>query len=151
MKSHNKLFLALTLILAAVALSAQDKPNFTGTWELNVAKSNLGGAPISKLVVQVDHKDPAFRYTVNGTAGGDDFAETESCTTDGKPATDSHGNQVTAHWGGTTLAFEITGDQGKTLEKVRLSLSSDGKTVTRDYERTAADDPQKRHEIYDKR
>ena len=50
-------FFFSTLIFSAAVLSAQTKPNFSGTWELNLGKSDMGGAPISKLVVQIEHKD----------------------------------------------------------------------------------------------
>jgi hypothetical protein len=149
MKPNKKLLLALTLLLAAVALSAQDKPNLSGTWELNVEKSNLDGAPITKLVVKVDHKDPVLTYTATGTAGGEDFSETETFTTDGKPANDSHGNVTRVHWDGPSLVFESEGAQG--TDSGRLTISSDGKSMTRDYERKNPSEPQKRHEIYDKR
>ncbi len=149
MKPFYKLFLALALVLGALAVSAQDKPNFTGTWELNVEKSNLDGAPLSKLVVQVDHKDPVLTYTATGTAAGEDFSETETFTTDGKAATDSHGNEMRVHWDGSSLVFESVGTQG--TDSGRLTISSDGKSMIRDYERKSSSEPQKRHEIYDKR
>ena len=63
------------LTFNSVVLSAQTKPNFTGTWELNVGKSDLGGAPITKLVVQIEHQDPALKYTAKGVADGQDFEE----------------------------------------------------------------------------
>ncbi len=149
MKPLLKLFFGLALSLSALALSAQEKPNFSGTWELNVEKSNLDGAPLTKLVVQVDHKDPVLRYTATGTAGGEDFSETETFTTDGKPATDSHGNEMKVHWDGSSLVFESAGAQG--ADSGRLTISSDGKSMTRDYDRKSSDGAQKRHEICDKR
>ena len=138
------------LVLGAVLVSAETKPNFSGTWELNVAKSDLGGAPITRLVVQVEHKDPVFKYIAKGTADGQDIEEIETFTTDGKPSTDSRGAKVIAHWDGAMLAIETTGGDGKALEDIRLTLSSDGKTLARVYERKSTDDPQKRHDIFEK-
>jgi hypothetical protein len=139
------------MLLSALAFSVETKPNFSGTWELNTSKSDLGGTPITKLVVRVEHKDPALKYTATGTAAGEDFHEVETLSTDGKPTTDSRGAQVTAHWEGATLVIESTGSQGRALDSTRLALSSDGKKMTREYERKSSDDPQKRHEIYERR
>ncbi len=150
MNTLTKLSLSLALALASALLSAQAKPNFTGSWELNVAKSDLSGAPIAKLTVQIEHNDPTFKYTAKGSAGGEDFEETETLTTDGKPGPDSHGNQVTSHWDGATLVIAVNGADGSPLYESRMTLSADGKTTIRDFLRTSADGPQKRHEIFEK-
>lgn len=139
------------VVLSAVALAAAAKPNFCGDWELSVARSDLGGVPITKLVVHVDHKDPVFKYSANGTADGQDFEESETFSTDGTPSHDSRGATVKARWDGMSLIIESTGADGKALDRTRLTLSADGKNITREYERTSPGDEQKRHEIYDKR
>jgi hypothetical protein len=38
---------AICLSLSAIAFSADNKPNLSGSWELNVPKSDLGGTPIN--------------------------------------------------------------------------------------------------------
>ena len=148
MNNLAKLFLALSLLLTATSLFAETHPNFSGTWKLDVSKSETGSEGIAELTVDVDHKDPVFTYTAKGTAGGQDFEETESFTTDGKPSRDSHGANVTAHWDGTTLVAEATGDDGSNLYTARLTLSEDGKSITRVVKQR--DDPQPRHEVYEK-
>ncbi len=141
--------LLLFVVLFSAAVSAETKPNFSGVWKLNVEKSDLGGAPITQLIVQVDHKDPLFKYTAKGTAGEENFEETESINTDGKPTQDSRGATVTAHWDGSILIIESTGADGNALDGSRLALSADGKTITRDYVRKS-DEPQTRHEVFEK-
>jgi hypothetical protein len=150
MNTFTKFPFVLTLALNMALLSAQSKPNFTGTWELNAAKSDMGGAPVTKISVQIDHHDPILTYTAKGTADGQEFEETETLATDGKPGHDSHGNAVTTRWDDATLVSEFTTADGHPLYKAWLTLSADGKTATRDFVRTSADDPQKRHEIYEK-
>ena len=150
MNAITKLSLFLTLTLSAVILSAQSKPNLTGTWVLNVSKSDLGGAPVTAVTAQVEHHDPVLKYSVKGTADGQGFEETETLTTDGKPSTDSHGNQIIARWDGGTLAVDINNSDGSPLYQARLTLSADGKNLTRDFVGKSAGDTQKRHEIYDK-
>jgi len=148
MKTHLQTLAVSMAVLCAFALSVATKPNFSGDWELNTAKSDLGGAPITRLVVHIEHKDPAFKYTAQATADGQDFEESESFATDGTPSRDSRGATVKAHWEGAALVIESTGSDGQLLDKSRLTLSADGKTTVRDYERLASDDRQKRHEIY---
>jgi hypothetical protein len=147
MNSKRKVFLIAMLVLSALALSAQSKPNFSGSWELNVTKSDLGGAPIAKLVVQMDHKGSILKYTAEATVNGESFTESGTIDTDGKSTTDSRGGQVKAHWEGATLVVVTSDTEGNALDTARMALSSDGQGMTRDYERPT--DQQKRHEVYD--
>lgn len=148
---NNPSRLLLPLILApAVILSAGTKPNFTGVWKLNVAKSDLGSSPIQALVVEVEHNEPVFKYVVKGLAGGQQFEEHESLTTDGKPGQDSRGATVVTRWDGDSLVSQATGGDGSPLYESRLSMSADGNTVTRIFVRKSADDPQTRRELYEK-
>lgn len=148
MKNLAKLFLSLSLLFAAATLSAEAHPNFTGKWKLNAAKSEIGTAAVTALVVDVDHKDPVFTYTAKGIAGGQQFEQTETITTDGKVSRDSQGVNVRASWDGATLVAVGTADDGSMVYVARLSLSDDGKTITREI--TQKDDPHLRHEIYEK-
>jgi len=150
MNTSTRLFLFLTLTLSTALVSAQSKPNFTGTWVLNAAKSDMGGAPITKISVEIDHNDPILKYTAKGTAGGQDFVETEILTTDGKPGHDSRGAVIATHWEGNILVSVATTEDGHPFYEMRMMLAADGKSCIRDFLRTSPDDPQKRHEIYDK-
>ena len=148
MNNFARFFLSLLLLFGAAALLAQTQPNLTGTWKLNTAKSELGTDGVTVLVVDIDHKDPILKYTAKGTAGGQDFEQTETITTDGKPSRDSQGINVKAHWEGTTLVAEGSGDDGSMIYVSRLTLADDGKTITRVF--TQKDDPKTRHELYEK-
>lgn len=148
MKNAHRLFFLFTLLLAAVVLSAEDHPNFTGKWKLNIQRSDTSGSGLTELVIDVDHKDPVFKYTVKGSASGQQFEETESFTTDGNPTRDSHGLLVKASWDGPSLVAVGTADDGSMVYLSKLTLSDDGKTITRVF--TQRDDPQQRHEIYEK-
>jgi hypothetical protein len=150
MNNLTKASLFLVLALSTALLSAQAKPNFTGVWVLNLAKSDLGGAPITKISVEIDHNDPILKYTAKGTAGGQDFVETEILTTDGKPGHDSRGAVIATHWEDNMLVSVATTEDGHPFYEMRMTLAADGKSCIRDFLRTSPDDPQKRHEIYDK-
>lgn len=149
MKTRSVL-LAVVIVVAAALAYAGNKPNFSGEWKLDLAKSDLGGAPIDNLVVRVEHRDPVLTYTVKGSASGEQFEETESITTDGKPGRDSLGATLVAHWDGDWLVLEATDADGKPLYVSRVTLAADGKTMTRLFEFKTPENHQKRHEIYEK-
>jgi len=146
MKNVAKLCLHLSLLIAAAAFAAETQPNFTGTWKLNVAKSEMGTSAVTELVADVDHEDPVFKYTAKGMASGQAFEVTETINTDGNPSQDSQGATVKAHWEGATLVAEATGADGSTLYVARLSMSADGKTITR----VLTQDSRIQHEIFEK-
>lgn len=148
MKNTHRLFFLLVTLLVAAALFAEDHPNFSGKWKLNIQKSETSGSGLTELIVDIDHKDPVFKYSVKGTAGGQQFEDDESFTTDGKPSRDSHGIMVTASWDGPSVVAVGTADDGSMIYLSKLTLSDDGKTITRVF--TQKDDSQQRHEIYDK-
>jgi hypothetical protein len=150
MNTFTRFAFVLALALTTGLLSAQSKPNFTGTWELNAAKSDMGGAPVTKISVQINHHDPILTYTAKGIADGQDFEETETLSTDGKPGHDSRGAVIVTHWEGNTLVTVATTEDGHPFYESRMTLAADGKSCTRDFVRTSPDDPQKRHEIYEK-
>lgn len=144
------LTLSVLLSLAIPGFSADKKPDFSGTWKLNVAKSEMAGSPVESLVVDVDHKDPVFKYTAKGSAGGQDFEETETFYTDGRPSEDSHGATVTAHWEGAMLVSEGKDNSGQVLFTSQATLSDDGKTITRILIQKGPGDSQSRRELYEK-
>ena len=149
MKQLSRLSFLLALVFgAAVAFGADAKPNFSGTWKLNVAKSEMGGAPVEALTLEVDHKDPVLTYTAKGTAAGQPFEETVTLTTDGKPARDGQGT-VTVHWEGNVLLAEGADDWGKPSYTATLTLADDGKSFTRVLV-VKGDNPQNRRELYEK-
>lgn len=148
MKNTYWLFFLLTLLLPATALFGADHPNFTGKWKLNVQRSDTSSSGVTELVIDVNHTDPVFKYTVKGMAAGQQINESESFTTDGKPSPGSQGTTVTASWDGPALVAVGTAGDGSMVFVSRLTLSDDGKTITRVF--TQKDDPQQRHEIYEK-
>lgn len=126
-------------MVAATAPAAGGKPNFTGTWKLNVAKSDFGPipGPDSRIDV-IDHNDPAIKINATST-GGPQGDQTLALTysSDGKEATNSFGGNVmksTTVWEGNTLVTNGTlkfNDQDITVKNV-WAMSADGKTMIQD-------------------
>lgn len=150
MNSKHNFALSILLFFGLVAGGlAQTKPNFTGTWKLNVAKSELDDSG-ANLIVTVEHKDPLFTYTVKGTTDGQDINETATLRTDGTPTKGPNDITFVCHWDGPTLVLNGTAADTSPIFEVSLNLSADGKTITRTIVRKNGNQQQTRHETYDK-
>jgi hypothetical protein len=133
-----KTYLAVVLLLA-LSLGAQAKPNFGGTWKLDTAKSDFGPMPPpSSMTREIRHDEPSLQIkTTTATQQGEITAELKY-TTDGKPSTNStRMGEVkgTAQWEGDTLVirYTISSPQlGDMKFEDRWALSSTGKVTTVD-------------------
>lgn len=122
--------------LATVAVAA-DKPNFSGDWKLNAAKSTLGPMPAPTSYTRiVTHAEPSITIedTQIGTAAGDQH-DTRTYTTDGKEISyQANGADVksAATWDGDALQFDSKASvQGADLViKDKMTLGDSGKTLT---------------------
>jgi hypothetical protein len=129
---------ALSVTAFATSMLAQSKPNYSGTWKMNIAKCDFGPlpAPDSRTDV-ITHNDPALKIDVDSKGGQGDFAGTLSYTTDGKEATNKMGPREvksTLGWEGNHLVVNsklMLNDAEITIKSV-WTLSDDGKTLTQD-------------------
>ncbi|HTS48932.1 MAG TPA: hypothetical protein VMH05_13370 [Bryobacteraceae bacterium] len=137
---------AILTSVAALALAASlaAKPNFSGTWTLNVSKSDFGmlPGPTSRTDV-IEHNDPALKDTVTQETQQGPQNATLNYTTDGKEATNEQGPMTvtsTLSWDGDSLVVNSkTSIQGNdiTIKQV-WTLSADGKTLTQNAHLAAA-------------
>jgi hypothetical protein len=120
--------------------SAQDLPNFTGKWSLDVAKSDFGPMPPPESMTYViDHKEPALKLVSTQKGQQGEVTNERNVTTDGKDSvnkmrmpTGETEVKSTSKWVGKTLttAFKID-VQGMALDIVESwKLSDDGKVLT---------------------
>ena len=135
MKSLSKAVLIIVAV-AATALAA-DKPNFSGDWTLNAAKSNFGVIPPPATYTRkVMHAEPSITIdnTQTGTALGDQH-DTRTYTTDGKEiAYEANGASIkgSVTWEGEALMLNSKASvQGMDiLIKDKISLGDGGKMMT---------------------
>ncbi len=132
--------IALLLAFALpISLSAQ-APNLSGTWVLQADKSDFGmmPAPTSRTDV-ITHTEPSLtikRSIVSAQQGS--LSSDLVYAVDGKPWKNktSDGTEITStlSWDGTVLVVtsSLTTPQGEALVTDRLSLSTDGKTLTQE-------------------
>jgi len=133
---RKAIFTTVALIVFAASLAAQSKPNFSGTWKLNVAKSDFGVLPPSNGRTDViDHQDPTLKDTVSNDAADGKQEYTLTMTTDGKEAINKPGGlemKNVATWDASNLSVNTKLQfQGSDVTiKTTWALSEDGKTLT---------------------
>ena len=132
----------LMLSMTAVLFGELKKPDFSGRWELDPAKSQL--RPMTKwdnLVLAVEHQEPRLNISMTTKySDGADFTRRLPLTTDGKEVSmDSKGKGpriYRASWAGVRLVIKWN-EGGATTET--WILSPDAKTMTINGSTTSAD------------
>ncbi|HLY15740.1 MAG TPA: hypothetical protein VKR61_00890 [Bryobacteraceae bacterium] len=132
----SRIFCAVLVAAAFAVSAAQAKPNFSGTWKLNVSKSDFGPMPApDSRTDKITHDDPSLRDEISQSSQMGDMTSDMKYSTDGKETTNSiAGNEIktTAKWDGDDLV--ITGKGSFNGADVTFdshwSLAADGKTIT---------------------
>jgi len=136
MRQHAfKLLAAFLLTFLAVAPGAAP-PNLSGSWKMNISKSDFGPMPaFTSMVTKIQHAEPNLKMstTFSGEQGERTFDRT--LTTDGAESTSEFGPMVfksKCRWEGGTLLVDSVGssDSGEFTVKEKWTLSEDGKTLT---------------------
>jgi hypothetical protein len=125
---------ALTLLLCVAV--AQTKPNFSGEWKMNAAKSDFGQMPApTSLVLKIAHSDPELKVARTQVSERGEFTSESAYTTDGKECVNKTRfgeSKSTLKWEGNALVIatkmDFQGNEVTITEK--WSLSDDGKTLT---------------------
>jgi hypothetical protein len=130
--------LASVLALSVVAPAQNPRPDFSGTWVLDAAKSQAPMLPQSaQLVVAQSDKLLSIEHTASNGTGTQ--VNKLSYHIDGSPSKNSTtppGGQPiefnsTTEWSGRTLVITTTADFNGGFKQVeRWTLSSDGKQLT---------------------
>ena len=122
-------------LLMTTALTAGDgtKPDFSGTWIFNPAKSRLEMTAPTKSIFVIEHRDPIFKLTRTHTRGEHSNTLTFEVTTDGKEHYRKDGDFETwtrMTWMGEELVLDMKmayrGEQGTNV--VHYRLADGGKT-----------------------
>jgi hypothetical protein len=110
--------------LFATLANAQDRPDFTGNWQLDPAKCELHTVKVDNATWAIEESDNSIHLT-----------ETESgkavemkCSTDGKDCNVQGDKAKASFWfnGPMLVEMETKGDH---VTRYRLTLSQDGKTL----------------------
>jgi len=140
MKRYVLSLSVLLLILAASVGAQEAKPDFSGKWVLDAAKSDFGPAPPPELVIHViEHKEPNIKIVTSQKSIQGETTNERNLTTDGKDNPNKMrmmgGEQEvksSSHWDGGKLATTMKLDvQGATVElNDTWELSDAGKVLT---------------------
>ncbi len=121
---------------SASVAAAQAVPNLSGTWVLQVDKSDFGmmQGPQGRTDV-IEHREPRLTIKRTTMANGQENSVNLVHEIDGKPYKNTVGpNEVTStlHWEGAVLVIVSTvpTPQGEVGITDRYELSADGKTLT---------------------
>ncbi len=122
------------LALFANVVSAQDKPNFSGTWKMNATKSDFGPLPAPSAATRtITHADPELKFSsVQTTDNGEQKSEA-TYKTDGEFTMKRRNMDIkaTGKWEGAKLVvkskFEAQGMEISSTEN--WTLSADGKEL----------------------
>ncbi len=154
----------ITMFLMPVILSAQDKPDFSGTWVLNESKSKFGeegsrGGASQMVVTQQDNSITIVR--TSQSRSGDNMTNTEKLTLDGQEVDNSTGNRTRkskASWSSdgnslnisSHMEFERNGDT-MSLDVTEVWKLQDPKTLEVDYTSKSSRGERQRTYVYDKK
>jgi hypothetical protein len=128
------------LCLMTVAALAANRPNFSGSWELNAEKSkNLGMMSQMEMTVAVQQSSSALDITTHTRFQGQDGDNKTHFDLTGKSVTNelpmSGPSETVTKWDGTKLVTTWTSESAvaggpKVVRTETRTLSLDGKTMT---------------------
>ena len=122
---------AIVCVCASIA-SAQTKPDFSGTWKMNREKSKFAGGGPDSLLIKIDHKEPTFVEDWSMSTPNGERSFQAKYTTDGKETEQEvlgRTAKTSAKWEGDALVIEFKSEGG--FFKRKITLSADGKTITK--------------------
>jgi hypothetical protein len=132
MRTTLSALVAVSLLAGTAA--AADKPNFTGTWKMNTAKSSFGGGPAPDSIDRViSHAEPLIQIEEEQLGAAGVQKTTRKYTTDGTPMSfESQGTQVesSAVWQANTLIIVSKVAAIGVQFTDKMTLSADGNTLT---------------------
>ena len=135
-KAPWRILSVLSLLFAVSPLQAQSKPDFSGTWRVNLEKSDFGSlSRPTGLINKIVHREPNIELTMTEISASGETVTKAHFTTDGKEnSNSSRGNTVRSRqwWDGNVLVAEAQGTfaGAQFTGKSRWTLSSDGKVLT---------------------
>ncbi|MBI4907849.1 MAG: hypothetical protein HY820_29765 [Acidobacteria bacterium] len=127
---------AMTVVLGLGLLAQKpNKPDFSGTWQLDLLRTRFGAVPPPKsLVIRIEHRDPQIRILAITTTDKGETRETLELTTDGKQLSQLEQGQPCMaaarwdQWTGTRLVVDV--NKGSTSRSRRYTLGTKGKSLT---------------------
>ena len=122
--------------LTLLCLAAADKPDFTGHWKMDDAKSNFSPLPRpQEYERRIDHKDPIIHMSVHQVSQVGEQTLNLNLRTDGQQTSNQSRTgeaKTVGKWVGRDLQLTTTREieGGEAVTQETWSLSDDQKTLT---------------------
>jgi hypothetical protein len=125
-------------LATAISAAAQERPNFTGDWTLDLKISQLHEdyRALERGVVRIDHREPTFTFRRTYFVKGQPSEGSYDVTTDGRDhrGVSPNGSETvsTMRWEQTALVVHqriFDPKAGQLNNKVRYELIDDGRTL----------------------
>ncbi len=133
---RNRTKALLVVLVVAIAgvwpAQAQSKPNVTGTWKMNLAKSKFAEGGPEKITIKFDQKDASLQeWLTIGGAQGERTLELTYKTDGSQNAAQVDGRDIKtmAKWEGDSLLIVLTEVSGGTFSR-KFTIADGGKTMT---------------------
>lgn len=125
---------SLTLVCLA-SMAADTRPDFSGSWKLNVSKSDIQEPQLQGAVFRIVHREPDFIISRTLLYRTETKDMKIVLRTDGKPVVVACGEEnlsVAIRWqdGSLLCSIKDAQDTGDAADRVVYSLSADGKVLT---------------------
>lgn len=135
--SRILIFLALAGLLAVVPVPAQEKPDFSGEWVLNKARTQLQFPDITAIdrgSMEIEREGAAFQFKRVFVIGLEKDIYSYELTADGKETTAREGKRKIvsrSYWEGDALVYDtkIHAPEGDATNVVYYRLKEDGKIL----------------------
>ncbi len=113
--------------ILALPLAAQDRPNLSGTWQFDSAKSELHSVKVTSATWVINEDDSNIDITESEE--GESKKVELKCTTDGKQCKIGGEKATASFWYNGPMLVEME-SKGDRVVRYRMKLSDDGKTLT---------------------
>ncbi len=133
---RKRLVLMMAAGFSMIAADTNGKPDFTGSWSLNVGKSSFGKMPKPQSMTLKAMRKGEVLHSVQTMDDGQGPKSVEGdWFLDGKqhpvdPTAQGNKQTQMSRWQGNTLVAERRSDDGSYHENIRMNISGDGKTAT---------------------
>jgi len=130
-------FLVAVCLAGAMTVIAQQKPDFSGEWKLNLQASTLSPivAPVAQSgILRIEHHEPKFTAHQTIVLDGKPFESNFELLSDGREVvTEARGRRIgsTLRWDGETLVFtsRIDGPNLQMTLSFRYELQDGGQRL----------------------
>ena len=122
--------------LWGLPVKAEEAADLSGTWKLNVEKSDYGNMPKPKgsFTMKIEHTEPTLNWSRSGTDETGNFSSEFTTVIDGKqrPFTEGAITQTQSFKRVSASVIEYVGKstEGETLGTGTWTISKDGKVLT---------------------